>query len=341
VWVFVLCIVRPHFWTSLTVKLQFHMYFSRHSSQELLMSFRLFLPPRLHYSLWFSCSFIPSSMNTDNRSCQWSSCSCQYSCHVASLLGPSWIAFPGFFGSHKAEIMLFIYLGHVSCSQSRTRSTKGLLVLARVDSLAFRPRQDPRPYICSFRTFKMFWNGSSSSKRGRIWILLVTLPLLGSESAGSHCHSFTHSTFINHSACLLSCWWPPAAQRFLIPSPTGPWQPWELSGLLVHAARVRVTLWLTFSANQFVMASSSSRPTTIIWICFAFVYRTCSMLLKILASALYTSPLSVQALQKQIISKSKLCYDRRSMQPEFHINSTQTFSPYLTGNTLRLQRPTG
>jgi hypothetical protein len=38
----------------------------------------------------------------------------------------------------------------------------------------------------------MFWNGNPFSKRGEVWLLLVTPPLLGSDFAGGHSHTLAH-----------------------------------------------------------------------------------------------------------------------------------------------------
>jgi hypothetical protein len=42
-------------------------------------------------------------------------------------------------------------------------------------------------------TFCALWNEASSSTRTGTWLLLVTPPLLGSDTASSHSHSLTHS----------------------------------------------------------------------------------------------------------------------------------------------------
>jgi hypothetical protein len=53
-----------------------------------------------------------------------------------------------------------------------------LLALASTVSLGFGSRRDPWPYFCSFQSFCEISNGASSSRRGEIWPLLVTPPLL-------------------------------------------------------------------------------------------------------------------------------------------------------------------
>jgi hypothetical protein len=53
------------------------------------------------------------------------------------------------------------------------QSSKLLLALVSTVVLGFGPSRDPWPYFCSFQTF-MFWNGAFFSKRGGVWLLLLT-----------------------------------------------------------------------------------------------------------------------------------------------------------------------
>jgi hypothetical protein len=43
----------------------------------------------------------------ESRSCLQTSCNCQYNCHEASVLGPTWIASPVLFASKNIRIILF------------------------------------------------------------------------------------------------------------------------------------------------------------------------------------------------------------------------------------------
>jgi hypothetical protein len=61
--------------------------------------------------------------------------------------------------------------------------------------LNFGPRRDPWLCFCSLQILH-FWNGSHSSLSGGVWLLLVTPPLLGSDSAGL---SFSPTLPLNHS----------------------------------------------------------------------------------------------------------------------------------------------
>jgi hypothetical protein len=65
------------------------------------------------------------------------------------------------------------------------KCSKFLLGLASTVILGFGPRRDPWPYYLFFPDFYLFWNVVSSSTVG-FWLLLVSPPLLGSASAGSH-----------------------------------------------------------------------------------------------------------------------------------------------------------
>jgi hypothetical protein len=53
---------------------------------------------------------------------------------------------------------------------SARRSGKYLLVLANTGNLGFDSRRDPRLYIYSFQEFYLFWNGTSSSTTGGVWL---------------------------------------------------------------------------------------------------------------------------------------------------------------------------
>jgi hypothetical protein len=81
-----------------------------------------------------------------------------------------------------------------SLTDSPVQSSKLPLVFASTVVLDFWPRQHPWPYFCSLQIFRVL-NGVPFSKRGGVCLLLVTPPLLGSDSVGTHSHSFTHSSF--------------------------------------------------------------------------------------------------------------------------------------------------
>jgi hypothetical protein len=72
-----------------------------------------------------------------------------------------------------------------------------------VEQTAVGPRQHSRSWFWApsgpmtvflfCRDFYVFRNGASSSMRGGVWLLLVTPPLLRSDTAGSHSLTTTHS----------------------------------------------------------------------------------------------------------------------------------------------------
>lgn len=57
----------------------------------------------------------------------------------------------------------------------------------------FRAPSGPMIIFLFFPDFYVFWSVASFSKRGGVCLLLVTAPLLGSDCAGAHFHSLTHS----------------------------------------------------------------------------------------------------------------------------------------------------
>jgi hypothetical protein len=147
-------------------------------------------------------------------------------------------------------------------------------------------------------------------------------------------NGFQWQMFLCFQACVLSGLQPSHTNLWLLASAVSSWA--ELTSCCLKTncgVRMRVTLWLAVYHQSFRLGtkpleahdqsflfqrnpySHSSCLTfslmrvwvCLLWICLAFfkcTYLTYSMLLKILPSTIYTSPLSVQALQ----SRSCLSY---------------------------------
>jgi hypothetical protein len=83
-------------------------------------------------------------------------------------------------------------------SNSFGRLIKLLLALVRIVNLSFGPRSDTRLYICLYHDFYLFRNGTFSSTRVGVWLLLVTFPLVGVTRTGTDSptgpvlHTHTH-----------------------------------------------------------------------------------------------------------------------------------------------------
>jgi hypothetical protein len=73
--------------------------------------------------------------------------------------------------------------------------TDALVWLCRINYCWPSPSQSIM-VVYSFQNFRVFWNGTSSSTRGEVWLLLVT-PLL--PSCDSRGHSLTYWAFPPHT----------------------------------------------------------------------------------------------------------------------------------------------
>jgi hypothetical protein len=80
----------------------------------------------------------------------------------------------------------------------------------------FRVPSGPMALFLFFSEFYGFCNTTSDSAITGVWILLVTLLLLGRDSAGSNCHSHSHNHSLLKVDGRLYCCWPSPAQSFLV-----------------------------------------------------------------------------------------------------------------------------
>jgi hypothetical protein len=87
----------------------------------------------------------------ESRCFLYSSCNCQWNCHEASVLGPTWIASPWFFVSQLMRIMFYIYLCHYG---TFFHCITYVNVPKRVNSVFFKFDL----FICAFIRLSFSWD---------------------------------------------------------------------------------------------------------------------------------------------------------------------------------------